>query len=77
MKDQPAFPADEPLQPAPGCQCDVCRQLRRDTAAAAIVTLIETTRRTFGQDDKTTAKGQPDASESRNARPAQFEETAP
>jgi hypothetical protein len=43
MKDQPAFPADEPLQPAHDCQCDICRQQRQDTAAAAIVTLVETT----------------------------------
>jgi len=47
MKFQPDFPADEPLLPAHGCQCDLCRQTRADTAAAAIITLVETSRNHF------------------------------
>ena len=50
MNLQPDFPADEPMQPAPGCQCAHCRQMRLDAAAAAIVTLVETTKRTFATD---------------------------
>jgi hypothetical protein len=54
MKNQPDFPADEPLLPAHGCQCDLCRRMRQDRAAA-VVMLIETTRRTFAPDVQTTA----------------------
>lgn len=32
------------MLPANGCNCSICEQLRRDTAAAAILTLVETTR---------------------------------
>jgi len=44
MKGQPDFPADEPLQPALGCECDLCRQQRAEAAAVAIVTLLEPTK---------------------------------
>jgi hypothetical protein len=59
MKDQPAFPADEPLQPAQDCQCDLCRQLRQDAAAEAIITLVEITRDHFA------TKTEPPAAEAR------------
>jgi hypothetical protein len=60
MKNQPDFPADEPLQPANGCQCDLCRAMRQDAAAAvAIVELVETTRRTHQPDAENTASVKP------------------
>jgi hypothetical protein len=39
-------------QPAPDCQCDLCRQLRQDAAAEAIIVLIGNSRRIFKQDGK-------------------------
>lgn len=48
-------------QPAQGCQCDLCRQLRRDTAAAAIV-IIGNTGRIFKQAGNQAApQGKPEA----------------
>jgi len=53
------LPDDEPLQPANGCQCDLCRAMRQDAAAAAIVELVETTRRTHQPDAENTASARP------------------
>lgn len=69
MKDQPDFPADEPLMPAHGCQCDLCRQRRQDTAAEAIVTMVETTRNHFA------TKTKPSAAEAGN--PPEFFKESP
>lgn len=55
----PDLPDDErPLLPVADCTCSSCRQLRAEVAAAALLNLIETTKRTFAPD---THQPKPDA----------------
>lgn len=50
-----------PLLPDADCTCDLCHAMRQDLAAAALVTLIEITRQTFGESNQDAPQAKPGA----------------